>query len=146
VAFDPRVELLLIENCPADVRLVMEGLQQSVTPTHLSVVGDGLDALAFLHREGRHATAPRPDLIILDLDLPGKHGREVLREIKGEDLLRSIPVIVLTGSGEPEDILHSYELHANAYITKPTHLDGFLAAVGSIVNFWFQTATPPPNA
>jgi CheY-like chemotaxis protein len=82
---------------------------------------------------------------MLDLDLPGKHGREVLREIKADDGLRSIPVVVLTGSSEPEDILGSYHLHANAYVTKPIHLDGFLAAVGSILSFWLETATSPPN-
>ena len=138
-----RVELLLIENNPGDVRLVVEGLRQSVTPTHLSVARDGLEALAFLRRDGAHSAAPRPDLIILDLDLPGKHGRDVLREIKADDTLRSIPVVVLTGSREPGDILRSYDLHANAYVTKPIQLDAFLAAVGSILSFWLETATPP---
>jgi chemotaxis family two-component system response regulator Rcp1 len=139
------VELLLVENNPADVRLVVEGLRQSVTPTHLSVVRDGQEVLAYLRREGMHATAPRPHLIILDLDLPGKNGLEVLGEIKADDSLRVIPVVVLTGSREPEDIVRSYQLHANAYVTKPIHLNAFLSTVGSILSFWLEIATPPPS-
>jgi CheY-like chemotaxis protein len=112
------VELLLIEDNRADARLVLEALRVGPLATHLSVARDGYEASAFLNREGAHAAAPRPDLVILDLDLPGKHGREVLAEIKADAALRTIPVIVLTGSNEAEDILRSYQLHANAYITK----------------------------
>ncbi len=140
------MELLLVENSPADVRLVVEALRQSATPTHLSVARDGYEALAFLRREGVHAAAPRPELVMLDLDLPGKHGREVLAEIKGDETLRATPVVVLTGSREPEDILRSYHLYANAYVTKPIHLDAFLSAIGSILSFWLETATRPPEA
>jgi CheY-like chemotaxis protein len=146
VLLERPVELLLVENSPADVRLVVEGLRESATPTHLRVISDGREALAYLRREGTHAGAPRPDLVILDLDLPGKHGREVLAEVKADEALSAIPVVILTGSHEPEDILRSYQLHANAYVTKPIHLDAFLSAIGSILNFWLGTATPPPPA
>jgi chemotaxis family two-component system response regulator Rcp1 len=138
-------ELLLVENSSADVRLVVEALRQTATLTHLSVAHDGREALAVLRREGAHAAAPRPELVVLDLDLPGKHGRDVLAEIKGDVALRTIPVVILTNSPEPEDVLRSYHLHANAYVTKPIHLDPFLAAVGSILSFWLETATPPPK-
>jgi CheY-like chemotaxis protein len=138
------LELLLIENSLADARLVLEALRQSTTATHLSVARNGEEGLAFLRRQGAYRTAPQPDLVVLDLDLgAGIHGRQVLEEIKADTALRTIPVVVLTGSNEPQDIQRSYDLHANAYVTKPIQLDDFLAKVTSIVGFWHETATRP---
>jgi CheY-like chemotaxis protein len=145
VRLERPAEVLLVENSPADVRLVIEALRESATLTHLSVLRDGHDTLAFLRREGMHSAAPRPDLVILDLDLPGKHGGDVLGQIKTDAALRAIPVVILTGSREPDDILRSYHLHANAYVTKPIHLDAFMSAIGSILKFWLETVTLPPN-
>ena len=111
----------------------------------MSVARDGVEALAYLRREGTQSAAIRPELIVLDLDLPGKHGHEVLTELKGDQALCSIPVVVLTGSHEPDDIVRSYQLHANAYVTKPVNLDAFLSTIDSIVTFWRATATAPLN-
>ena len=141
-----RLELLLIENSPADARLVVEALRQSSTATHLSHARNGEDGLAFLHRQGAYTAAPRPDLVVLDMDLgAGRRGRQVLEETKSDAALRTIPVVVLIGSSEPRDIQRSYDLHASAHVTKPIQLDDFLARVSSIVGFWQEIATPPPR-
>jgi len=136
-------EILLVEDNPADVCLTEETLKEFEMLTHLSVVGDGVEALAFLRREGKYATASRPDLILLDLNLPKKDGREVLMELKVDDQLKRIPVVILTTSSEEQDISNTYDLHANCYITKPVDLDQFSAVVKSIEEFWFITAKLP---
>jgi two-component system, chemotaxis family, response regulator Rcp1 len=137
------VEVLLVEDNPGDVRLTREAMREGKVLNRLSVAADGEEALAFLHQEGAHANAPRPDIILLDLNLPQKNGREVLSEIKADEWLRSIPVIVLTTSGAEKDISICYFLHANCYIVKPVDLERFLDVVKSIGDFWFTTATLP---
>jgi chemotaxis family two-component system response regulator Rcp1 len=139
------LEVLLVEDSPGDVRLTQEALKDAKVHINLRVVRDGIDAMAFLMREGEYATAPRPDLILLDLNLPRKDGREVLREIKENQELKSIPVVILTTSASEADILRSYLLHANCYITKPVNLDGFLTVVKSIDNFWLSVVKLPPH-
>jgi chemotaxis family two-component system response regulator Rcp1 len=137
------LEVLLVEDSPGDARLTQEAFKDAKVHIHLRVVSDGAEAMAFLKREGEHANAPRPDLILLDLNLPKKDGREVLAEIKESPALRSIPVVILTTSASESDILRSYELHANCYITKPVGLDGFLEVVRSIDNFWLSVVKLP---
>jgi chemotaxis family two-component system response regulator Rcp1 len=137
------VEVLLVEDSPGDVRLTREALKDAKVFINLSVVSDGAEAMAFLAREGVHANTPRPDLILLDLNLPLKDGREVLEEIKKSPALMTIPVVVLTTSASEVDILRSYSLHANCYITKPVDLDGFLKVVKSIDNFWLSIVKLP---
>jgi two-component system, chemotaxis family, response regulator Rcp1 len=139
------LEVLLVEDSPGDVRLTKEALKDAKVHINLGVVRDGIDAMAFLMREGEYATAPRPDLILLDLNLPRKDGREVLKEIKENPELKSIPVVILTTSASEADILRSYLLHANCYITKPVNLDGFLTVVKSIDSFWLSVVKLPPN-
>jgi len=139
------LEVLLVEDSPGDVRLTKEALKDAKVHINLHVVRDGIDAMAFLMREGEYATALRPDLILLDLNLPKKDGREVLREIKENPELKSIPVVILTTSASEADILRSYLLHANCYITKPVNLDGFLTVVKSIDSFWLSVVKLPPN-
>jgi two-component system, chemotaxis family, response regulator Rcp1 len=139
------LEVLLVEDSPGDVRLTKEALKDAKIHINLRVVRDGIDAMAFLMREGEYATIPRPDLILLDLNLPKKDGREVLREIKESPELKSIPVVILTTSASEADILRSYLLHANCYITKPVNLDGFLTVVKSIDSFWLSVVKLPPN-
>jgi CheY-like chemotaxis protein len=139
------LEVLLVEDSPGDVRLTKEALKDAKVHINLRVVRDGIDAMAFLMREGEYATVPRPDLILLDLNLPKKDGREVLREIKENAELKSIPVVILTTSASEADILRSYLLHANCYITKPVNLDGFLTVVKSIDSFWLSVVKLPPN-
>ena len=139
------LEVLLVEDSPGDVRLTKEALKDAKVHINLRVVRDGIDAMAFLMREGEYATAPRPDLILLDLNLPRKDGREVLKEIKENQELKSIPVVILTTSASEADILRSYLLHANCYITKPVNLDGFLTVVKSIDNFWLSVVKLPPH-
>ena len=139
------LEVLLVEDSPGDVRLTKEALKDAKVHINLRVVRDGIDAMAFLMREGEYATAPRPDLILLDLNLPRKDGREVLKEIKENPELKSIPVVILTTSASEADILRSYLLHANCYITKPVNLDGFLTVVKSIDSFWLSIVKLPPN-
>jgi two-component system, chemotaxis family, response regulator Rcp1 len=136
------VEILLVEDNPADVRLTREVLDDD-GGTHLNVVGDGEEAMAFLRREGDYAHCPRPHLVLLDLNLPKKDGREVLEEVKADSLLCKIPVVVLTTSAAESDISRSYELHANCYITKPLDLDEYFDVVGSIKNFWLANARLP---
>ena len=137
------IEILLVEDSPGDVRLTKEALREGKIRNHLSVVTDGVAALAFLRREGRYANAPRPDVVLLDLNLPKKDGREVLTEIKADPRLRRIPVVVLTTSSNEEDILRAYDLHANCYITKPVDLDQFISVVQSIESFWLTIVTLP---
>ena len=137
------IELLLVEDSPADVLMTKEGLARAKVQNNLSVVRDGVEALAFLRREAPYADAIRPDLILLDLNLPRKDGREVLAEIKADASLRTIPVVILTTSQAEEDILRAYGLHANCYITKPVDFAGFVKMVRSLNDFWFTVVTLP---
>jgi len=137
------IEVLLVEDSPGDVRLTREAFKDAKMYLNLHVASDGTEAMAFLNHEGEHANAPRPDLILLDLNLPKKDGREVLKEIKGSQTLKSIPVVILTTSASDADILRSYRLHANCYITKPVGLEGFLEVVKSIDNFWLSVVKLP---
>ena len=137
------MEVLLVEDSAGDVRLTREALKDAKVHVHLQVVSDGIEAMAFLKREGQHVQAPRPDLILLDLNLPKKDGRQVLEEIKQSPSLKSIPVVILTTSASEADILRSYMLHANCYITKPVDLNGFLDVVKSIDNFWLSVVKLP---
>jgi len=139
------IEILLVEDNPGDVRLTIEALKEDKVLNHLSVVIDGVEALAFLRREGQYADAPRPDLVLLDLNLPKKDGREVLQDIKRDSDLRRIPVVVLTTSQAEQDIVESYDLHANCYVAKPVDLHQFVSAVQSIEDFWFTIVKLPPN-
>lgn len=139
------IEILLVEDNPADVRLAKEVFNHATVPTRLSVAQDGVEALAFLHQEGIHKNAPFPDLILLDLNLPRKNGRETLMSIKLDESLKRIPVVVLTISKAEEDILKAYDLHANCYITKPVDLDQFIRVVKSIENFWLTVVNLPPD-
>ena len=139
------VEILLVEDNPGDVRLTRETLKDSKLLNHMSVVGDGIEAMAYLRREGKYLEATRPDLILLDLNLPKKDGREVLAEIKNNEQLRRIPVVVLTTSSAEQDIVRTYDLHANCYITKPVNLDQFSAVVKAIEEFWFTIVRLPPD-
>ncbi len=131
------VEVLLVEDNPGDVRLTQEALKDGKVCNRLSVVGDGVEALAFLRREGPYGNAPRPDLILLDLNLPKKDGRDVLAEIKVDKDLKRIPVVVLTTSNAEKDVLRTNDLHANCYITKPVDFEQFVKVVKLIENFWF---------
>src|ERR1700688_694672 len=140
------IEILLVEDSPGDIRLTREAFKDAKVYINLHVAMDGAEAMAFLKREGAHANAPRPDLILLDLNLPKKDGREVLAEIKESPTLRSIPVVILTTSASEADILLSYLLHANCYITKPVDLNGFLNVVKSIDNFWLSVVKLPREA
>ena len=140
------IEILLVEDSAGDVRLTREALRDAKVQNNLHVASDGMEATAFLFRQGKHAHAPRPDLILLDLNLPKKGGREVLEEIKLDPSLKSIPVVILTTSEAEEDILRSYELHANCYITKPVDLDQFLKVVRTIDNFWLAIVKLPKLA
>jgi two-component system, chemotaxis family, response regulator Rcp1 len=137
------VQVLLVEDSPGDVRLTREALREGVASHDLHVASDGVEALAFLRRQGAHGDAPRPDLILLDLNLPRLDGRAVLRAIKGDTDLGRIPVVVLTTSNDEHDIAASYGLHANAFITKPVDLDRFLAAIRALGTFWFAVAALP---
>lgn len=137
------IEVLLVEDSPGDVRLTQEAFKDAKVHINLHVASDGAKAVMFLRREGEHSNAPRPDLILLDLNLPKKDGREVLAEIKGDPGLKSIPVVILTTSSSEADILRSYQLHANCYITKPVGLEGFLTVVKSIDNFWLSVVKLP---
>ena len=139
------IQVLLVEDSPGDVRLTQEAFKDAKVYIHLHVASDGTEAMAFLKREGEYAKVPRPDLILLDLNLPKKDGREVLAEIKESPTLKTIPVVILTTSASEEDILRSYRLHANCYITKPVGLDGFLKVVNSIDNFWLSVVKLPHN-
>jgi CheY-like chemotaxis protein len=137
------VDILLVEDDPADVELTKESLADSKIAIRLQVVGDGVEALAFLRQEGKHAGAPRPDLILLDLNLPRMDGRTLLTEIRADEGLKSIPVVVLTTSQAEADIVKSYRLGANCYITKPVGLAEFARVVNSIEEFWFTIVRLP---
>jgi len=137
------VEILLVEDNAGDYRLTQEALREGKVYNNLHWAKDGVEALDFLHRRGRHANAPRPDLILLDLNLPRKDGREVLSEIKSDDELKTIPVVILTTSQAEEDVVKSYHLHANCYVTKPVDLEKFIVVVQSIDRFWLTIATLP---
>jgi two-component system response regulator len=139
------IDILLVEDNPGDSDLAREALENSKLHNDLYVVEDGVEAMAFLRRKGKYAQAPRPDLILLDLNLPKKDGREVLAEIKGDPDLKRIPVVILTISKDEEDILKSYNLHANCYITKPIDLGQFMKVVKSIEDFWLTIVKLPPN-
>ncbi len=137
------VEVLLVEDSPSDAELTIEALREGKVRNHLSVVEDGVEALRFLRREANYANAPRPDLIMLDLNLPRKDGREVLAELKADPDLKSIPVVVLTTSRAEQDVLRAYNLHAKWYITKPVDFEQFLQVVRSIESFWLVVVTLP---
>ena len=139
-------EILLVEDNPGDVRLTREALKEGKVLNHLNVVDDGVEALAFLRREDKYANAVRPDLILLDLNLPKKDGREVLAEIKADVGLKKIPVVILTTSAAEQDVLKTYDLHANCYITKPVDLEQFIKIVRLIEDFWFTIARLPSGA
>jgi CheY-like chemotaxis protein len=140
------IEILLVEDSPSDAELTVEALAGAKISNRLSVVEDGVQAMEFLRGQGPHANAPRPDLIMLDLNLPRKDGREVLAEIKADKALQTIPVVVLTTSQAEQDVLHAYSLHANCYITKPVDFRQFLEVIKTIENFWLTVVKlPPPN-
>jgi chemotaxis family two-component system response regulator Rcp1 len=140
------IEVLLVEDSVGDVRLTREAFKDAKVHINLHVAMDGDEAMSFLKRERQYADAPRPDLILLDLNLPRKDGREVLKEIKESPTLAIIPVVILTTSASEEDILRTYQLHANCYITKPVDLDGFLKVVKSIDTFWLSVVKLPRDA
>jgi chemotaxis family two-component system response regulator Rcp1 len=137
------MEILLVDDNPADVRMVREGLKEALPDARLSVAGDGVEAIRFLRREGRHARAPRPDLIILDLRLPKKSGFDVLVEIKQDPALANIPVVVQSSSEAPIDIQRAYSLHANCYITKPAGFDEFSRTMRVLADFWVTVVKLP---
>ena len=139
------IEILLVEDNLGDMRLTEEALKEGKVYNNLHWAKDGVEALEFLKREGKHESAPRPDIILLDLNLPRKDGREVLEEIKTDDDLKQIPVVVLTTSKAEEDVLRSYALHANCYVTKPVDLEKFIVVVQSIDRFWLTVVTLPPG-
>ena len=141
---NPRpIEILLVEDSPTDVLMTVEAFKYAKVLNNLHVVENGVDALAFLRRQGAHAGAPRPDLILLDLNLPRKDGREVLADIKADPELKIIPVVVLTTSKAEEDVVKAYGLHANCYVTKPVDFASFAEVVRSIEQFWFTVVTLP---
>jgi two-component system, chemotaxis family, response regulator Rcp1 len=140
------VEILLVEDSPADVVITQDALTEARVLNSIHVVDDGEAALAFLRKQQPYAAAPRPDLILLDLNLPRKSGREVLAEIKADPALKNIPVVVLTTSRMEEDIWHAYDLHANCYVVKPLDFPAFVQAVQSIRHFWLSVVTLPPDA
>jgi len=144
-ALPPAREILLVDDDPGDVRLMREALKRSKVPPRLNVVGNGLDALAFLRRQGAFAAAAQPDLVLLDLNIPKMDGREVLATLKQDAQLQHIPVVILTTSTREEDIRISYDLHANCYITKPPDLKQFMAVVHAIDTFWFTVVRLPPH-
>lgn len=139
------IEILLVEDNPGDVRLTREALREGKVLNNLHVTVDGVDALEFLNKRGRYAKAVRPDIILLDLNLPRMDGHELLRIIKTDANLRRIPVVILTTSRDEQDIIASYDLHANCFITKPVDLDQFITVVQSVEEFWFSIVRLPPN-
>jgi CheY-like chemotaxis protein len=139
------VEILLVEDNPGDERLTREALKEGKVYSNLHWVKDGVEAMEFLRRQGKYHDVPRPDIILLDLNLPKKDGREVLQDIKNDDALKRIPVVVLTTSKAEEDVLRTYDLHANCYVTKPVDLEKFIVVVKSIDVFWLTVVTLPPN-
>ncbi|AXG06968.1 response regulator [Haloplanus rubicundus] len=139
------VEILLAEDNPGDVKLTRKALEKGRLANNLHVVNDGVETMQFLLGEGEYEGRPRPDLVLLDLNMPRKDGREVLEEIKEHRQLKRIPVVVLTSSEAEEDVLRSYDLHANAYLTKPVDFDGFIDVVGTLEEFWLQVVKLPPE-
>jgi len=139
----PPIEVLLVEDSPGDVRLTREALRDANPEIHLNVVADGVEAMAYLRREGTHGSALRPDLILLDLNLPRMDGREVLAHIKQDDSLKTIPTVILTTSDAEGDVMESYRLRANAYLTKPVQLNKFENLVRSLNDFWLTKAKLP---
>lgn len=139
------VEVLLVEDSPGDVRLTREAFREANSAIHLHVAADGVEAMEFLRHEGTHAHAPRPDLILLDLNLPKMDGREVLARIKEDARLKTIPTVILTTSDSEVDIARSYQLQANCYLSKPAQLEAFEALVKSINDFWLTKAKLPPQ-
>jgi chemotaxis family two-component system response regulator Rcp1 len=137
------VEILLVEDNPGDIRLIVDVLKDGKLPNKVSVVRDGVEALAFLRSEGKYTGVANPDLILLDLNLPKKDGRELLEEIKKDPDLKHIPVVVLTTSTADQDIINAYDLHANCYVNKPLELEQFIKMVHSIEDFWFTIASLP---
>jgi two-component system response regulator len=137
------VEILLVEDNPADVALTGEALQEGKMLNNLHVVNDGVEAMEYLHREGKYQSAPRPDLILLDLNLPKKNGREVLEELRADPALTVIPVVIMTVSKDEKDIYETYRLHANCYIQKPVRFEEFIDIVKSIESFWFSIVMLP---
>lgn len=138
-------DFLLVEDNPGDVRLTQEALKSHKVQNNLHVVTDGEEAMAFLHKQGRFKDAPRPDIILLDLNLPKKDGREVLAEIKSDPGLKTIPVVIITSSEAEQDVIKSYNLNANCYVTKPVNLDQFIKVVQSINDFWLTIVKLPGN-
>jgi chemotaxis family two-component system response regulator Rcp1 len=139
------VEILLVEDNPGDARLAIEALKEAKVRNKLHWVKDGVEAMEFLRRQGKYSDAPRPDVVLLDLNLPRKDGREVLAEVKADENLRRVPVVILTISADEQDILRSYDTYANCYITKPLDLDQFMQVVRSIEDFWLEIVKLPPN-
>ncbi len=140
------IEILLVEDNPADIRLTQEGLKETGSANRLHAVKDGGEALDFLHRRGVHQEAPRPDVILLDLNLPGIDGHVVLRRIKDDPALRAIPIVVLTSSDAESDVVLSYQEHANCFISKPIDFAGFLRVVHAVEDFWFTVVKLPGSA
>ncbi|HME55313.1 MAG TPA: response regulator [Candidatus Lokiarchaeia archaeon] len=139
------VDILLVEDNPADIRLTREALKENKMANNLSVVVDGIEAMNYLRKKGKYAKATKPDIIFLDLNLPKKDGREVLAELKQDKDLKRIPIVILTSSQAEEDILKTYNLHANCYITKPVDFDQFLKVVQSVEDFWLTIVKLPPD-
>jgi len=139
------IHILMVEDNPDDIELTVEALKDARVGNFLSVVQDGEEALSYLRRQGKYRQAARPDLILLDLNMPRKNGRDVLREVKNDPELKRIPVVILTTSQAEEDILHTYDLHANCYITKPVDFNQFLKVVRSIEDFWLTVVKLPPR-
>jgi len=139
------IEILLVEDNPGDVRLTQEAVREAKIRNTLNVVNDGEQAIAYVRRQGAYADRPRPDLILLDLNLPRKDGREVLQDLKSDPDLHRIPVVVLTSSAAEQDILRTYDLYANAYVTKPVDLEQFMRVVSSIQDFWLNIVKLPPE-
>ncbi|WP_276271720.1 response regulator [Haloarcula litorea] len=139
------VEILLAEDNPGDVKLTRKALERGNVLNNLHVVTDGVEAMKYLRQEGEYAGEPRPDLLLLDLNMPKKGGKEVLRDVKSDPELKRIPVVVLTSSEAEEDIVESYDLHANAYLTKPVDFDGFIEIVSHVEDFWLTVVKRPPE-
>jgi two-component system, chemotaxis family, response regulator Rcp1 len=137
------IEILLVEDSPDDADLTIDALREGKVRNHITHVEDGVEAMAFLRREGKYSDAPRPDIILLDLNLPRKNGREVLAEVKSSDDLKRIPVVVMTSSDDERDILEAYNRHVNCYVTKPVDLGQFIGVVKSIEHFWFSIVKLP---
>lgn len=139
------VEILLADDNPGDVKLTQKALSRGKIANNLHVVGDGAEALAYLRQEGEYSEKPRPDLVLLDLNMPIKSGTDVLEAVKDDPDLRRIPIVVLTSSAAEEDVVKSYDLHANAYLTKPVDFDGFLDVVETLEDFWLTVVKMPPE-